>query len=156
MLNLGRSGHTATLLPGNQVLVTGGLTASGTTNTAELFDPTANTWTLLTSTLSDARSGNAAFVLPDSTVAIIGGSNAGAAVVSVELYNPPSQQFTYLGVLSTPRTNPAIAALSDGRLLVAGGSDASGNTLAKSTEIFNPIIGFSQPAAPLLTTPRSW
>ncbi len=152
-LNVGRSGHTATLLAGNLVLVTGGDTATGATNTAEVFDPTANAWTLLTSTLNDARSGHAAFVLPDSTVAIIGGSNGSSAVAAVELYDPSSKQFTYLGVLNTPRSNPAIAVLTDGRLLVAGGSDASGATLA-TTEIFAPATGFST-SGPSLTTPRS-
>ncbi len=152
-LNMGRSGHTATLIAGNLVLVTGGNTAAGATNTAELFDPTANTWTLLSSTLNDARSGHAAFVLPDSTVAIIGGSNGSTAVASVELFNPPSLQFTYLGALNTPRSNPAIAALTDGRLLVAGGSDASGATLA-TTEIFVPATGYST-GGPSLTTPRT-
>ncbi len=152
-LNVGRSGHTATFIAGNLVLVAGGNTADGATNSAELFDATANTWTLLSTTLNDARSGHAAFVLPDSTVAILGGNNGSTAVASVELFNPLSRQFTYMGVLNTPRTSPAIAALSDGRLLVAGGSDASGATLA-TTEIFDPLTGFST-SGPSLTTPRS-
>ncbi len=54
-LNLGREGHTATLLQNGQILVTGGNTAnSGITATAELYDPTSEMFTF-TSNLNTAQ-----------------------------------------------------------------------------------------------------
>jgi N-acetylneuraminic acid mutarotase len=73
-----RYGHTATLLANGQVLVTGGTDAAGATNSAEIFDPAANRWSMLPAALAAARSGHVALLLPDSTLAIAGGCNAGA------------------------------------------------------------------------------
>ncbi len=152
-LNLARTGHSATLLASGIVLVAGGSTSAGATNTAELFDPSTNLWTLLPGTLNDARSGHAALTLPNGTIAILGGSYAGTPVTAVEFFDPPTQEFWYLGALSTPRSGAAYAVLADGRMLVAGGSNASGATLA-TTEIFDPVLGGSV-AGPSLNVPRS-
>jgi hypothetical protein len=150
-MNLARSGHTATVVSGTQVLVIGGQTAAGATNTAELFDAATNSWTSLGATLGDARSGHAALAMPDGTIIIVGGSNSGLPVMSVETF--AANQFAYLGTLSTSRSNAAVAALSDGRLLVAGGSDVSGTAL-QTTEIFDPSLGGST-SGPTLSVPRS-
>ncbi len=48
-MQAGRAWHTATLLPSGKVLITGGVDGSGNTlNTAEVFDPLTNTFTLTT------------------------------------------------------------------------------------------------------------
>src|SRR6266581_5782440 len=46
-MNVPRSGHLAVVLSDGRVLVGGGTTSGGgTTNSAEIYDPTADSWTL--------------------------------------------------------------------------------------------------------------
>ena len=55
-----RSGHTATTLQDGRVLITGGITTTGggATNSAELYDPSANSWALVSGSMLAARSGH--------------------------------------------------------------------------------------------------
>src|SRR4030095_4329344 len=63
-----------------------------------------------------------------------------------------STQVKQLDPLVVPRTAHAATALSDGRILITGGRDSSGNIVAVS-EIFDPATGTSTASA-TLTTPR--
>src|SRR5262245_13856999 len=62
-LNVGRSGHTATLLPNGQVLVAGGCSPPSqipfcqALSSAELYDPATGTWRA-TGALNSIRSGH--------------------------------------------------------------------------------------------------
>ena len=90
-----RSGHTATILPNGNVLVTGGTTSGGgITNSAEIYDPSANSWTLLSGSMVDARSGHTASLLPDGRVLLAGGQNSGGAINSLEIFDPASGNFS--------------------------------------------------------------
>lgn len=69
--------HTATLLPNGQVLIAGGtanLSSPSALNTAELYDPTAGTWSPASSMLT-ARLGHTATFLPNRKVLVAGGWN---------------------------------------------------------------------------------
>ena len=61
---------------------TGGVTTTGggATNSAELYDPSANSWTLVSGSMLAARSGHTASLLPDGRVLLAGGSNSGGPV----------------------------------------------------------------------------
>ena len=86
-----RSGHTATVLSDGRVLVAGGTTSGGgITNSAEIYDPSADSWTLLSGTMVDARSGHTASLLPDGRVLLAGGENSGGAACR-ELTGPALQ-----------------------------------------------------------------
>src|SRR5262245_46335493 len=61
---IARQDHTATVLPDGRVLVTGGRDASGPLALAEIFDPSARTFSLVGS-MTTARFGHAATLLPD-------------------------------------------------------------------------------------------
>lgn len=64
-MNSRRARHTATLLTNGKVVVTGGYNGSIETNSMEVYDPSANTWTLLPETMKVGRMYHAAVVLPN-------------------------------------------------------------------------------------------
>ena len=163
-MNVPRTGHTATWLSNNTdgsggfVLVTGGASTGGVIlSSAELYDPTANTWTLLASPMVVARSGHPATAFTNSSVLLSGGvsGSTGSQVVLADLeqFGLSGQQFTFSGALPTARKAHAAAALKDGRVLILGGTDANGNTLA-STAIYDPTAGTIS-GGPSLNTPRA-
>src|SRR5208337_3786802 len=88
-----RSEHTATLLPDGQVLLTGGLSGSGTSlNTAEIYDPVANTFTALTARMTISRGFHRAALLPNGEVLMTGGGHGSTSSLTgldtAEVYDP--------------------------------------------------------------------
>ncbi len=158
-MNLPRTGHTATWLPnpsgsGGLVLVTGGTTSSGAIlASGELYDPIANTWTLLAAPMIDSITGEPATPLPNSSLLLSGGSNSTGVLADVESFSLATQQFSIVGTMATARKNHAAAALQSGNVLIVGGTDGSGNTL-NSTVIYNLKAG-TVVAGPNLNTPRT-
>ena len=148
-----RSGHTATVLSDGRVLVTGGVTSGGgAVNTAEIYDPGADSWSGPT-TMVDARAGHTASLLSDGRVLLAGGhDSAGNALSSLEIFDPASGKFSSAGAMSVPRMNHAAATLGDGRVLMIGGTTDGSNALA-STEIYDPTAG-AVSAGPALSTPH--
>jgi Galactose oxidase, central domain len=77
--------HTAALLPNGQVLIAGGGGGNGTSNTAELYDPSRGTFTCIggknsigtqcAGSMNDYRSDAMETLLPNSEVLIAGGYN---------------------------------------------------------------------------------
>ncbi len=93
-LNQSRSGHTATTLDNGRVLVVGGfgpaIPPAVTVTlraTPEVYDPVANTWTVLPA-MTHPRLSHTAVKLNDGRVFVVGGYAAGSNVRSAELYNP--------------------------------------------------------------------
>jgi len=153
-MNFARRQHTATVLQDGRVLVAGGIGASGTAvDTAKLYDPTANTWTVTTGPLVHTRSGHTASLLQDGTVLVAGGSNSSGARNSLEIFNPVANAFTLYtaGDLSSARQNHAAAVLQDGRVIIIGGSD--GTNVLVSTDIYDPTAG-TIAAGPALSVAR--
>ncbi len=148
-----RSGHTATVLSDGRVLVTGGTTSGGgAVNTAEIYDPSANSWSAPATTV-DARAGHTASLLSDGRVLLVGGhDSAGNALSSLEIFDPASGKFSSAGTMSVPRMNHAAASLGDGRVFMIGGTADGTNALA-SIDIYDPSAG-TVSAGPILSTPR--
>ena len=73
-LNATRFDATATTLPNGMVLIAGGADANGPLSSAELYDPTAGTFTP-TGSLNVARSGTNATLLNGANVLIANGYN---------------------------------------------------------------------------------
>ena len=150
-MNVPRSGHFAVVLIDGRVLVGGGNSSGGgTTNSAEIYDPSADSWTQ-TSPMTSARANATAALLQDGTVLIAGGDNSGVPSNTIEIFDPSSGNFSFAGTLSSPRTKHAIAVLQDGRVLIVGGFDGT-NPLA-SSEIFDPTAN-TVSAGPSLATAR--
>ncbi|HEV2492766.1 MAG TPA: kelch repeat-containing protein [Terriglobia bacterium] len=152
-MNFARSKHTATVLSDGRVLVAGGVDTSGNaTATAELYDPTANTWTPTTGPLMTARSGHTASLLADGTVLVAGGDSSGTALSSLEVFNPTNGTFTAtVGTLSSARESHAAAVLAKGQVLIVGGTDGK-NALA-SSDIYDPSTGLIS-TGPVLSIAR--
>jgi len=153
-MRVARTGHTATLLSDGRVLVAGGTTQGGSAvGSAEIYDPSAGTWTLLSATLAQARTGHTATLLANGDVLLAGGQNSSGALASLELFSAATETFSAAGAMSSPRSGHAAAALNDGCVLIAGGTDAGGATLG-TTDIYDSKTG-TVTSGPVLNTPRT-
>jgi len=111
-----------------------------------------------TGTMPTGRTAATATLLNSGRVLVAGGIDAtGMAVTSAEIYDPSTGTFSTTGPMVTPRAYFAATLLcnlsappcNDPRVLVTGGSDASGSAL-QSAELYDPATGaFSPTAAPM-------
>jgi hypothetical protein len=141
-----RWGYTATVLADDRVLIAGGTTdeyGGSFIAPAELYDPTIGTFSP-TGSMTSARRNATAALLPDGRVLIAGGVAASGStyqvVASAELYDPTTGIFSPTGSMTRTRDFATSTSLSDGRVLIAGGSDASATSLA-SAELYNLKTG---------------
>ena len=142
----GRSGHSATLLPGGKVLLAGGRADEVSKGrSAELYDPATGRSVATAGAMNAARSGHTATLLPGGLVLLTGGASAidaqnVNAASSAELYDPATDRFRALAAsLRSPRANHTATLLADGTVLLAGGTSGV-------------AIG-AQPSAPELSDP---
>jgi hypothetical protein len=133
-----RQRHTATLLTDGRVLVTGGCSTSdcaGATNSAEIYDPTQDTWTAAMS-MNTARMFHTATLLPTSgRVLVTGGCvdnsclNPPSSMVtnSTQEYDPANDVWVMSLVMGSKRFQHSATLLSTNPdiVLVAGGGDGS-------------------------------
>ena len=156
-LTFGRESHQATLLRDGRVLVTGGTYDSDLIfpeAAAEIFDPPAGTWKV-TSNLNVPRSGHSATPLPDGTVLVAGGLGPPEQVIqgdtttfyeastnAAELFAPATTQWTLTGILNAERTGHTASLLSDGTVLIAGGSSATptNHVILGTAELYDPNL----------------
>ncbi|TLY37503.1 MAG: hypothetical protein E6K60_04490, partial [Nitrospirae bacterium] len=136
-----RSGHSAALLLDGTVLVAGGKNALGQNlNSAEIYTPTANAFSLVTATMSIPRSGHTGAQLQDNgRVLIVGGTNGGQLVTTAEVYDPVSQAFLAVGSPAVGRQlfgSNFFGVPYTGGMLASGGQGANDLALA-SSELFS-------------------
>jgi N-acetylneuraminic acid mutarotase len=162
-LQQGRRNHTATLLAGGSVLVTGGFIEGTTiTDRAETFAPSTQTFTTLAARMTQPRAGHTATRLADGRVLLAGGFyeiNPGTLNVTAtaEVYDPAGNTFTAVGPMGTARADHAALRLPDGRVLITGGSELQGAFLADhaSVEVFDPTTGQFAPWPVAMTHTRA-
>ena len=164
-MSTARAEHTATMLAGDRVLVTGGSnTHVGVFASAERYDPVSNAWTSA-GAMSSPRYKHTATLLGDGRVLVAGGSNTNGSCdcttfeKSVDLHDPATNAWSVTGTLLTARYEHTATRLPNGRILVTGGFGgvqdtlhAGGATLG-SVEIYDPALGVWSAAAPM-STPR--
>jgi hypothetical protein len=122
--------HTATLLADGRVLVAGGRAPDDAVyRTAELYDPRSGTFSDGGS-MGNRRQQHTATRLPDGRVLITGGYASNGErwriLSEVDLFDPATGGFTPAGSMGPPRSGHTATLLLDGRVLIAGGSDATG------------------------------
>ena len=130
-------GSTATLLRGGKVLLTGGGRFSGcdvscNLATAELFDPSSNTFTAVNN-MTTRRAGANAIMLQNGDVLIVGGDDpsGGEHVASAELYHPSTGTFSATGSMHAEGPS-ALVLLDNGKVFAV--NDSGG-------ELYDPSTG---------------
>jgi len=163
----GSGGHAGalagiSLLFDGRVLASGGDTErfTGTpyfpTAAADLFDPTANTWTP-TGAMSTARASHQATVLSDGTVLASGGSDSVALVFnSAERFSAQTGAWSSAGTMLNPRYQHTASLLAGGKVLVAGGSNmiigsCSCTTFLAAAELYDPAANLWSTTGALIT-----
>lgn len=134
-----RWGAQLSMLSSGQVLYTAGYdghSVGSTWDTAEIYDPNANTWTRV-GDLGERRVSHTSTTLMDGRVLVAGGTIRTSLVSSAtsEIYDPQTQSFTYGDTMGDARARHTATDLGDGRVLIVGGRTDVGGELA-STEVF--------------------
>ena len=141
-MNTARYGHTATLVEGGRVLVTGGadgpqgITVHGS---LELLDVAAATWSPVSANLTAPRWHHGATLLPNGRVLMVGGYSASfnpSTTRKGDLADVETGSLVALGELATPHTLETSTLLADGTVLVVGGLNDPG-----SVEVFGSLDG---------------
>jgi hypothetical protein len=143
---LGTDYYPATVLlkNGKVLLITSANDGVKGTTWAQLYDPGSGTFET-TGTPSFPQSGATATVLSDGRVLVAGGwggccsTALMAPTASAEIYDPNSGTFSPTGSMKTARGGSAATLLTDGRVLVTGGSN--GSIGVASAELFDPVTG---------------
>src|SRR3954454_9966506 len=145
-MNVARHGHAAARLQSDKVLVAGGFTAGadedstdGYTKSAEVYDPTANTWSKVAS-MGAARYEPTMTVLKDGRVLVAGGSGdtdtaKATPLASAEIYDPEANSWSDVPSMTDARAYATATLLPDGDVLVAGGYNDGGEL--SSAEVYD-------------------
>ncbi|WP_438026336.1 kelch repeat-containing protein [Sorangium sp. So ce233] len=143
-----RSGHTATLLlPSGKVLVVGGYGGFPAFASAELYDPTDDTWSLV-APRRGGRVFHTATRLQDGDVLVVGGRVESSGIMpvdAVELYDPVTNTWMGRAFMTESRRSHSATLLPNGKVLVAGGSNAISRL--SSAELYDPEANTWAPAA---------
>lgn len=143
-----RDNHSATLLKDGRVLVAGGYpdeSGGGCLNTAEIYDPLANSWSMAAS-MVEPHCFHTATLLQDGRVLV---GNFIDIFSSTEVYDPSTNAWEQVSDLVRPHS---ATLLQDGRVLAVEGIDMfSSGPLAY---LFNPSTN-TWSAAASMASPRS-
>lgn len=144
----------ATLLPSGRILVAGGHLGvccpwtQEATPTAELYDPTTNTWKS-TGNLNQARAFHISVLLPNGDVLVTGGQGEFTTpLASAEVYDTESGMWFPAGSMLVPRDAAhAAVLLPSGQVLEAGGRNLPDNNAMASAELFDPTAPTDLPVS---------
>jgi deoxycytidylate deaminase len=145
-MTVARDPFTATRLNDGTILIAGGCGTAfcGTTlASAELSDAAGQTFSAITSPMSNPRSYHTATLLNNGKVLIAGGYSDRSATpsASADLYDPATQTFTPTGPLLTARGAHTATLLQDGTVLIAGGADSCPKPVTGAPELYDPSTG---------------
>ncbi|HEX5052421.1 MAG TPA: kelch repeat-containing protein [Planctomycetota bacterium] len=171
-----RMGHTATLLADGRVFVTGGLAAltvtptqlsavHDATNTTEIYDPAAGTWSPGPNLLTP-RAGHVAITRPNGKILLAGGISWDTVIIvgwlpavrrSCDLYDPVANTMVAGPQMVTARSMIDPLALGNDRWLLAGGISSltltNLGTPTAAAEIYDAVANTWTAVGPM-ATPR--
>lgn len=141
-----RTRHTATLLQDGRVLIVGGVEwlpkGGEPLATAELYDPTADTWSLA-GQMATPRADHVAVRLWDGRVLVAGGTQKNDGVTKTqktELYDPIKNSWIPGQDMIIPRAYFTAVLLLTGKVLTIGGRAESDNS-TMTAEIYDSTTG---------------
>jgi hypothetical protein len=153
-----RFGCTATVFPSgplaDDVLIAGGIDENGNVlDSAELYDPSDRSFTLIASNMSSPRAFHTATLLGDGTVFVAGGfsdTTKWDTTGSADIFDPVTGTFSPTGSLGVPRAGASAILVSGtgpwaGTVLVAGGAGTVDGSLSSAllAELYCPApVGF--------------
>ncbi len=133
---------TATVMPGGEVLLWGGIDAQGhVLDSGEWFEPSTARFAPTGVLALPARAGHSLTLLTDGSLLMVGGwQGAGKFAANAVVWEPLSNRVSTLtGVQDSPRLLPQATLLSDGSVRIAGGIDEQGRSL-QSEHHYQPDI----------------
>ncbi len=141
--------HDAVRLADGRVLVVGGFYNGSALATAEIFDPTTDTFTVVPNAMTVPRLACRAVLLGDGRVLIVGGYNPGTSYhAQSEIFDPTSNTFSPAGSMTMARVYPDVFKLDNDDVLILGGSDSQNLSLG-SAEIYTPSNGLFVATGPM-------
>jgi len=147
----------ATLTNGD-VLVAGGFGADGNpAGTTALYDPSTDGWTTGPA-LTPARADAAAVTLANGDVLIAGGVTGTTDLTGLssgEVYDPSTGTMTAVSNdMSSVRASPVAVLLSNGDVLIAGGTD--GSEASETADLYDPTTNAFMPVNSLMSAGRDY
>ncbi|SDW60424.1 Kelch repeat-containing protein [Marinobacter mobilis] len=135
---------------GNKMYVVGGKNASGHLSTLWIYDALSDSWSQ-GANLPGVGVENPAVVAHNGLLYVFGGSTGpfSGAVNNAAVYNPSTGNWQSLAGMPTARGG-ATAQSVNGQIIVAGGMNSSGSSLA-TVEAFNPSTGLWLNLPPMQT-----
>lgn len=139
-------------LPGGKLLVVGGQSNEGLTNSTEIYDPSTAAWSAA-APMQYPRTNPLAVALPGGRVLVLGGDNYTPYAGAVELYDPVANAWTAAGRMNEVRDSCTAHLLPGGKVLVVGGHN-SVDAILNSAEVYDPQTGAWTLLPARLSVPR--
>ncbi|MBI1801849.1 MAG: hypothetical protein HY259_03560 [Chloroflexi bacterium] len=145
-MTVARHDQLAVLLSSGKVLLVGGVGVGYEfLSSAELYDPATGAFAL-TGSMATPREGHMLTLLADGRALITGGHQGRHSEIiihaSAEIYNPATGAFTPTGSMTLKRHKHDATLLSNGKVLISGGSDERDDRGAyRSAETYDPQTG---------------
>lgn len=140
-----RTGHTATRLPNNKVLILGGKDhLSRIQRTSVLYESATGKFVRTNGTMKAARYRHTATLMANGKVLIAGGQGSSSIHATAEIYDPVEDAFfAVVSRMTSARDAHTATLLPDGKVLLVGGIDGYG--VSRTAEIFDPSTSVFRP-----------